>query len=74
MALRNKVKEEKHLEVYGGLRESMALKTYLHGLMNYAKKLKLRFSVGDLDLPERRKRDTRKRRTRMHICARVAQQ
>ena len=24
--------------------------------MNYAKKLKLRFRVGDLDLPERRKR------------------
>ena len=26
-----------------------------HGPMDYAKKLKLRFRVGDLDLPERRK-------------------
>ena len=32
------------------------MKTYLHGPMDYAKKLKLRFRVGDLDLPERRKR------------------
>ena len=32
------------------------LKTYLHGPMDCAKKLKLRFRVGDLDLPERRKR------------------
>ena len=31
---------------------------YLHGPMGYAKKLKLRFRVGDLDLPERRKRYT----------------
>ena len=30
--------------------------TYLHGPMDYAKKLKLKFRVGDLDLPERRKR------------------
>ena len=32
------------------------MKTYLHGPMDNAKKLKLRFRVGDLDLPERRKR------------------
>ena len=32
------------------------MKTYLHGPMDYAKKLKLRFCVGGLDLPERRKR------------------
>ena len=30
------------------------MKTYLHGPIDYAKTLKLRFSVGDLDLPERR--------------------
>ena len=30
------------------------MKTCLHGPMDYAKKLKLRFRVGDLDLPERR--------------------
>ena len=28
----------------------------MHGPMDYAKMLKLRFRVGDLDLPERRKR------------------
>ena len=32
------------------------MKTYLLGPVDYAKKLKLRFRVGDLDLPERRKR------------------
>ena len=35
--------------------------TYLHGPMDYAKKLKLRFRVGDLDLPERRERYTSSR-------------
>ena len=28
-ALRNKVKEEKHLEIYGGSREDIGMKTYL---------------------------------------------
>ena len=37
------------------------MKTYLHGPMGYAKKLKLRFRVGDLDLPERRNRYTSSR-------------
>ena len=37
------------------------MKRYLHGPMDYAKKLKLRFRVGDLDLPERRRRYTRSR-------------
>ena len=32
------------------------MKTYLNGPVDYAKRLKLRFRVGDLDLPERRKR------------------
>ena len=31
------------------------MKTYLCGPMDYAKKLKLRFRVGDLDLPERKR-------------------
>ena len=31
------------------------MKTYLHGPMEYAKKLKLRFRAGDLDLPERKR-------------------
>ena len=37
------------------------MKTYLHGPMDYAKKLKLRFRVGDLDLPEIIKRYTSSR-------------
>ena len=37
------------------------MKTCLHGPMDYAKNLKLRFRVGDLDLPERRKRYTSSR-------------
>ena len=56
LALRSKVKEEEDLEVYGGLREEIGMKTYLHGPMDYAKTPKLRFRVGGLDLPERRKR------------------
>ena len=56
LALRNKVKEEEHLKVYGGLREEIGMKTCLHGPMVYVKTLKLRLRVGDLDLPERRKR------------------
>ena len=37
------------------------MKRYLHGPMDYAKSLKLRFRVGDLDLPERRNRYTSSR-------------
>ena len=73
-----KVKEEDHLEIYGRLREEIGLKTYLHGPMDYAKTLKLRFRVGDLDLPERRKRyismPVVERREKMHRCALVAKQ
>ena len=58
LALRNMVKEENHSEIYGGLREDIGMKTYLHGRMDYAKSLKLRFRVGDPGLPERRKRYT----------------
>ena len=52
------MKEEKHnRDIHVGLlREDIGMKTYLHGPMDYAKKLKLRFRLGDLDLPERRKR------------------
>ena len=69
--LRSKVKEQKHLDIYGGLREDVGMKTYLHGPMDYAKKMKLRFRVGDLDLPERRKRLTSSREEEdeaTHIC------
>ena len=34
LALRNKVKEEEHIDVYGGLREETGMKTYLHGRMD----------------------------------------
>ena len=30
LALRNKVKEEQHIEMYGGLREEIAMKPYVH--------------------------------------------
>ena len=48
LALRNKVKEANHLyiEIYGGLRGGIGMKIYLHGLMDYTKKLTLRFRVG----------------------------
>ena len=39
-ALRNKVKEEEHSDIYGG-RDEIGMKTYMHGAM-------------DLDLPKRR--------------------
>ena len=34
LALRNKVKEEEHLEIYGGFSEETGMKTYLHGPMD----------------------------------------
>ena len=34
------------------------MKTYLHDPTDFAKTLKLRFRVGDLDLPEKRKKYT----------------
>ena len=44
--LRCQVDEEEHLRIYGGLREEIGMKTYLHGPMDAAKNLKLRFRVG----------------------------
>ncbi|CAB1100395.1 unnamed protein product [Ectocarpus sp. CCAP 1310/34] len=60
--LRKKVRSEDHLEIYGKLKEGIGMKSYLDGPMDYAKKLKLQFRVGDLDLPERRKRYSSRRR------------
>ena len=34
----------------------MGIKTFLHGPMEYAKTLELRFRIGNLDLPKRSKR------------------
>ena len=56
LALRSKGGSGKHLEVYGGLRKGIGMKTYLHGPMTFAKKQKLRFCVSDLNLPEKQKR------------------
>lgn len=61
LALRDKVKNEDHLEIFGKLKEEGGMKLYLNGKMDNAKKLKLRFRVGDLDLRGRRKRYTSKR-------------
>ena len=62
LALRNKVEsKKKHLEIYGGQREGIIIKAYLHGPMDFAKTLKVRCRIGDLDLPERRKRYTSNR-------------
>ena len=54
LALRKKVESEKRLEIHGGIREGIGMKTYLHSPMDFAKTLKLRFRIGDLDMPERR--------------------
>ena len=40
------MKDEEHVKIHGGLREEIGMKTYLHGPMDYAKTLKLRFRVG----------------------------
>ena len=61
LALRNTVKAEKHGEIYGGLRENVGMKMYLHGPTDCAKTLKLQFRGGDVDLPERRKKYTNSR-------------
>ena len=49
------MKEEQHLQIYGRSREEIGMKTCFHSHLDYAKTLKLRFRVGDLDQPERRK-------------------
>ena len=63
LAPRNKVKSEKHLETYGGLIKrrdnNENVFSWPNGLW---KTLKPRFCIGDLDLPERRKRYTSSRK------------
>ena len=61
LALKNKVEGEEHPEIYGRLREGTGMKTYLYCPMDYVKTLKPQFRVGELDLPERRKRYTSSR-------------
>ena len=76
LALRNELKEEEHLrDIRGGYEKRLECRLYSRGPMNYANALKLRVRVGDLELPERRKRYTRSRaEEKMHRCALVAKQ
>ena len=76
LGLKKKVEGGEHLEICGRLREEIGVKTYLHGPMDYAKTPKLRFRLGDLDLPERRERYTcsREAEEEKHRCALVAKQ
>ena len=62
-SLRQKADEEEHLKIYGGLGEGIGMKTYLLTWLTRLRKnpLKLRFRIGDLDLPERRKMYTSSR-------------
>ena len=63
--------------IHGGLSEMIGMKTYLHGPMDFAKTLKLRFRVGDLGLPERRKRSTGSREEEemdAQVCALMEKQ
>ena len=54
-------KNEKHLEIYEGLKEDNGMKTHLRSPMDYTKNLKLRFPV------------VRKRKTWLQIFAHVVQ-
>ena len=56
LALRNEVQSEKHSEMYGGSSEGTGMKTYLHGLMDFAKTLKLRLRVCRGPGPARKKK------------------
>ena len=61
LALRHKLKEEEHFEIFGGLREEIGMKTCLLGPRDYAKTLKLRFRGAGLDRPEKIKRSASSR-------------
>ena len=72
LTLRNKVKKK---DIPGGFRENIGMRTYLHCPIDYAKTLKLRFRVGDLDLSERRDIPVvMRRRKTMHRCGLVTKQ
>ena len=75
LAPRIQIKEEKNLEIYGALREYIGIKTYLHGPVDYAKKLKLSFRVGTWTCQEEGHLPVvGRRRTWPRIYARVAPQ
>ena len=68
LALRIKVKSDKHLEIHGGLNEGRGMKTYLHGPTDFEKTLKLRFRVGNLNLSERRKKREEEEEVDAQVC------
>lgn len=43
---------EEHFDICGSLRKEMRTKSCLYGPLDYEKMVKLRFSVGGLDLPK----------------------
>ena len=51
------MQQEKHLEIYGGFREDIITKTYLHGLMDYVEKAETAISCSGPG-PTRTKRYT----------------
>lgn len=54
--VRHEVDDDQHLRMCGGLREEIGMEIHMHGPLDVVKKLKLRFRVANLDLPDRRKR------------------
>lgn len=46
-ALIRRVEEEEHVEIYGGVREGIEMKTYLQDPMHFTRKSKLPLRVGD---------------------------
>lgn len=50
--------EEENLKTHWGLREGVGMGTGFYSATNYAKKLKIRLWVWDMNLPERSKRYT----------------
>ena len=74
LEVRDKAKSEKHLGDIRGIRRRDRKENvlYLHGPMDSATTLKLRFRVGDLALPEKRERYTSNREegvdTQMFPC------
>ena len=77
LALRNKVKEEEHLKVYGGLREEIGMKTCLHGPMDYAKMLQIAISSRGPGHARKKKNTwytSREEERKMPRCALVAKQ
>ena len=65
-------KQGKILSKLRGIREvseRKGMKSHLRGPMGFAKTLKLRFRVGDLDLPQRRKRGIPGEEVDAQLCA-----